>query len=211
MKLVYLKKINSTQLYIKEYIKYNKNTNNICFYTYLQENGLGSQNNLWEGINGNLFFSFVIPINDLPKDLLLQSCSIYFAYILKEIFRNEGSKVILKWPNDFYINKNKIGGLITNKVGDKLICGIGINFIKTKSFDGYLDININKEELLKKYFNKLENYPTWKQIFSKYKLEFHSNKLFFTNINNEKISLEQAVLNDDGSLNINNKKVYSLR
>jgi BirA family biotin operon repressor/biotin-[acetyl-CoA-carboxylase] ligase len=211
MKLKYLKEVDSTQTYIKEYIKQNNEISNICFYTYNQTSGLGSQNNIWEGEKGNLFFSFSVFLENLPVDLPLQSASIYFSYILKEVLAELGSNVILKWPNDFYIDTNKIGGVITNKINKRLICGIGLNLNKTLSFDGKLDIYIDKELLLKKYFDKLENYISWKQIFSKYKLEFHHNKLFYTNINNVKISLENAILNDDGSLTINNKKVYSLR
>ena len=211
MKIIYLKKVDSTQKYLKEYLVNNDNISDICFYSYCQTEGKGSQNNTWEGTNGNLFFSFVVSLDSLPLDLPLQSCSIYFAYLLKDILSNQGSNIVLKWPNDFYINKNKIGGVITNKYKNYLLCGIGLNIIETKSFAGCLDIDINKEELLKQYFIKLKVYPTWKQIFSKYKLEFHQNKIYFTNINNKKISLENAFLNDDGSLNINNKKVYSLR
>jgi len=209
MKLHYLEKVKSTQIYAKEYLNNNEDSD-ICFYTYNQTSGLGSQNNTWEGENGNLFFSFIICIKDLPKDLPLQSASIYFAYILKELLTEQGSSLILKWPNDFYLQQ-KIGGLITNKINDKLICGIGLNIVKTKSYSEVLDIDINKKELLKLYFNKLELYPSWKQIFSKYKLEFHLNKKYFTKINNEKLSMKDATLNEDGSLNINNKKVYSLR
>ena len=211
MKLIYLEKVQSTQTYIKNYLQNINKEENICFYTFEQISGLGSQNNKWEGKKGNLFFSFSVDINKLPKDLPLQSVSIYFAYILKELLSNKKSNVFLKWPNDFYIKNNKIGGLITNKYKNMLICGIGINIEKTNNFDGYLDILINKKELLIEYFEQLEFYPSWKQIFSKFKLEFHHNKSYFTNINKQKVSLKDVSLNDDGSLNINNKKVYSLR
>jgi len=192
-------------------LKCNENITNICFYTFDQIMGIGSQNNKWEGKDGNLFFSFIVSLDDLPSDLPLQSISIYFAYIFKECLSSLGSNLFLKWPNDLYIKNNKICGLITNKYNNKIICGIGLNINKTKTFEGSLDINMNKDELLREYFNQLQCYPSWKQIFSKYKLEFHVNKKYFTNINNEKVSLENAILNEDGSLNINNKKVYSLR
>ena len=211
MKLIYLEEINSTQTYIKEYLKCNKDVTNVCFYTFNQTMGLGSQDNKWEGKEGNLFFSFTIKEDDLPKDLAIQSMSIYFSYILKECLSSLGSQVFLKWPNDLYIKNNKICGLITNKYNNKIICGIGLNINKTKTFEGSLDINIHKEDLLNQYFEQLELYPSWKQIFSKFKLEFHKNKKYFTNINKQKVSLEKVTLNEDGSLNINNKKVYSLR
>jgi BirA family biotin operon repressor/biotin-[acetyl-CoA-carboxylase] ligase len=211
MKLVYLEKVPSTHIYLKEYLKIFVNKNNICFYTFNQTDGLGSQHNKWQGEDGDLFFSFKIDLDDLPNDLPLQSASLYFSYILCEILQIKFSNVYLKWPNDFYINDNKIGGTITNKTNNSLLCGIGLNIINNNKLYGILDIDINKQDLLKKYFNKLEEYPSWKQIFSKYKLEFHRSKNYYVNINISKISLKEAKLNDDGSLNINNKKVYSLR
>jgi BirA family biotin operon repressor/biotin-[acetyl-CoA-carboxylase] ligase len=211
MDIQYIKKVDSTHKYLKNYIKTNKPKKSICFYTFCQTDGIGSRNNEWVGQDGNLFFSFLILQKDLPYDLPLQSCSIYFSFILKEILSQAGSNIKLKWPNDFYIDDNKIGGTITNKIENYLICGIGLNIIPTKIFKAILDIDISKEKILEQYFFYLTKYPLWKQIFSKYKLEFHHNKKYFTHINGKKVSLEDAILNDDGTLTINNKKVFSLR
>jgi len=209
MQIKYLNKVESTQLFLKSYIQTNKQE--ICFYTNNQTNGIGSRDNLWQGEEGNLFFSFAIDEANLPNDLALQSASIYFSYIFKSILEDLGSKIFIKWPNDFYINNDKIGGIITNKVDNFLLCGIGINLKKTKSFKAYLDINIKSEILLKNYFSQLNKFPSWKQIFSKYRLEFYHSKKYYTNINNKKVLLAEASLNNDGSLTINGQKVFSLR
>ncbi len=212
MKLLYIKKLDSTHIYIKEYVLKNQIKDNICIYSNNQENGIASRNNKWIGEEGNLFFSFIIIKKYLPIDLPLQSASIYFSYILKMTLKQLGSNAILKWPNDFYIKNDKIGGTITNMTQEYLLCGIGINLKSNTSFNGYLDIDIiNSEFLLKKYFSNLEKYPSWKQIFSNYKIEFYKNKKYFTNINNELTSLDDVIINDDGSLQINYKKVFSLR
>lgn len=212
MKLLYIKKLDSTHIYIKEYVLKNQIKDNICIYSNNQENGIASRNNKWIGEEGNLFFSFIIIKKYLPIDLPLQSASIYFSYILKMTLKQLGSSAILKWPNDFYIKNDKIGGTITNMTQEYLLCGIGINLKSNTSFNGYLDIDIiNSEFLLKKYFSNLEKYPSWKQIFSNYKIEFYKNKKYFTNINNELTSLDDVIINDDGSLQINYKKVFSLR
>ena len=160
---------------------------------------------------GKSIFSFVLDKNLLPEDLKLQSASIYFSFILKELLKERGSKVWLKWPNDFYIDDKKIGGTITNLSGELIYCGIGINLEFVLEPYGYLDIKINSKQLLKEYFSRLEFYTSWKQIFSKYKVEFSLSKNFKTTINNEKIDLSMAILNDDGSLLIDNKRVFGLR
>ena len=211
MEIYYLKNVNSTQSYIKQYIQSNKFDKPIAFYTNNQLNGIGSGDNTWDGKEGNLFFSFVIAKENLPKDLKLQSLSIYFSFILKDILSSLGSKVWLKWPNDFYIKDKKIGGTITSINGDLIYCGIGLNLYEVDNKYGFLDISINSKKLLKKYFFELERYCSWKSIFSKFMIEFSTGVNFTTNINGNKIRLSCDMLQDDGSLLIDNKKVFSLR
>ncbi|MDD2887941.1 MAG: biotin--[acetyl-CoA-carboxylase] ligase [Aliarcobacter sp.] len=211
MKIIKLREIDSTHRYIKDYIIENGYTEPLCVLCDYQTQGIGSRGNLWLGKEGNLFFSFVVDNSFLPKDLPLQSSSIYFSYILKDILKELGSKVWLKWPNDFYIENKKIGGTITTVSKELLYCGIGINLKEVSEDFGKLDINIDINHMLKSYFLKLEKKIFWKQIFSEFKIEFQHSKKFQTTIDNQKVSLENVALNDDGSIQVNNKKVFSLR
>jgi BirA family biotin operon repressor/biotin-[acetyl-CoA-carboxylase] ligase len=211
MELLYLESVDSTHTYLKEYIKKNGFLKPIAVYTDYQTNGIGSRDNKWKGNKGNLFFSFVINKDSLPNDLAYQSASIYFSFILKEVLQQNGSKLWLKWPNDFYMNDKKIGGTITNLSDDLFYCGIGLNLEYISEEFGYLDIKIDNKNLLEAYFKELEKYISWKQIFSKFQVEFSSNKNYKTTINNEKKSIENAILNEDGSLLIDGEKVFSLR
>jgi BirA family biotin operon repressor/biotin-[acetyl-CoA-carboxylase] ligase len=211
LQIIYLDTIDSTQKYLKEKIAEKKLTPPIAITADYQTNGIGSRENLWESKPGNLFFSFAIAIENLPKDLKLESASIYFSYVLKEILAENGSKVWLKWPNDFYLNEKKIGGTITHIVNSTIICGIGLNLTISPKNHSSLDIIIEKKKLLEDYFLNIEKKVLWKQVFSKYKLEFYKSLDFFTHINNIKFSLSNAILNDDGSLEINGERIYSLR
>ncbi|WP_373070551.1 biotin--[acetyl-CoA-carboxylase] ligase [Sulfurimonas sp.] len=211
MKITYLDSVDSTQTYLKNLIKNSSIELPHAVSADLQTDGLGSRNNSWIGYKGNLFLSFAIKLKDLPKDLKLESASIYFAYILKETLEKEKSNVWLKWPNDFYVGDEKIGGMITNIVSDILICGVGINLVKSPTNFNTLDIDISKSTLLNKYFKNIENFSSWKQIFRKYKLEFYRNQNFFTHNENDKISLSKAELLDDGSIEIDGERIYSLR
>jgi len=196
---------------LKNLIKDNSYELPLAVVADLQTKGVGSRNNSWISKEGNLFLSFALPLTQLPEDLKLESASIYFSYVLKETLEEFGSKVFLKWPNDLYIGESKIGGMITNIVANALVCGVGVNLQKTDDVFGSLDINISKEELLEKYFKNIEKRVLWKQVFSKYKLNFQTNQKFFTHIDGQSVSLSEALLEDDGSLNINGQKVYSLR
>ncbi|WP_026804772.1 biotin--[acetyl-CoA-carboxylase] ligase [Aliarcobacter lanthieri] len=211
MEIIKLKEVDSTQNYIKDYIKVNGYKNPLCIFTTYQTNGIGSRGNSWIGEKGNLFFSFVMKKSDLPQDLPLQSASIYFTYILKIVLKDFGSKVYIKWPNDFYFEDKKIGGAITTTTNELLYCGIGLNLVKVSNDYGNLDIRVDIDELLKIYFDKLDKKILWKQIFSQFKLEFTKSKIFQATIDGIKVSLEKAILNSDGSIQIEDKKVFSLR
>lgn len=179
--------------------------------TDFQTNGVGSRGNKWEGERGNLYFSFCIDENDLPDDLKAISASIYFANLMSSYLKGAGSKIWIKWPNDFYIDNKKIGGVITTKIKSIYICGMGINLKNSPSFANILDIEIKPTDIVYGFIKYLQSKPTWKQIFINYLLEFEKSKKFSTHVNDELMSLKNAVLADDGSVIINGKKVYSLR
>jgi len=176
-----------------------------------QTKGVGSRDNSWEGGEGNLFFSLAISIDTLPKDLPLSSASIYFSFIMKEVLKEHIEDIWLKWPNDLYYKKLKVGGTITKKIDKTLVCGMGINLKKNSNSFEALELNIDAISLLNSYLSRLERYPSWKQIFSLYRIEFAQSKDFFTHINREYKSLKDATLSEDGSLIIDNKRVYSIR
>ncbi|CAA6802133.1 MAG: Biotin-protein ligase [uncultured Sulfurovum sp.] len=173
--------------------------------------GIGSRDNSWEGGEGNLFFSFAVSLEDLPEDLPLSSASIYFSFIMKEIIHKYDESIWLKWPNDLYQESHKVGGTITKKIDNILLCGMGINLQKNSNGFKALNLDVEPIILLKEYLSALEKYPFWKQIFSLYRIEFERSRAYSTHINGEKKSLKNAILSEDGSLIIENKRVYSIR
>jgi len=211
LEIIYFNTLPSTQTYIIEKLQKNEVKLPIAVLAKEQSSGLGSRDNEWSGGIGNFFASIAIDIDMLPKDLPLSSASIYFSFIMKETLNKMGIDVWLKWPNDLYSDNSKVGGIITNKIKNTLVCGIGIN-LKTSQY-GYkfLECNISSEILLKEYIDQLGKYPKWKQVFSDYRVEFELSRKFSVHIGNYKKSLSEAVLCSDGSLLIDEEKVYSLR
>ncbi len=211
LKIIYLESVDSTQIYLKNLLKNKAIDLPYAVSSEYQTFGRGSRDNLWLGTYGNLYLSFAIKLSEIPNDLKIESASIYYAYLLKMTLDEFGSKTWIKWPNDFYIKSLKVGGMITNVVNDTLVCGVGLNLVNSPNDYVKLDISIDKKKLIEKYFTNIEKKMLWKQVFSKYRLEFSLNKKFSTHYNNDKISMENAFLNDDGSITINNERIYSLR
>jgi len=211
LELLCFNSLESTQTYLLKALKTKKISTPICIMAKEQTAGIGSRENSWEGGEGNLFFSFAVSLDDLPKDLPLASASIYFSYIMRQIISKYQSAIWLKWPNDLYYNSDKIGGTITKKVDNILLCGMGINLQKNSNGFKALNLNVAPIFLLQEYLLALEKYPSWKQIFSQYRIDFERSREFFTHIDGVEKSLKDAILSEDGSLIINNKRVYSIR
>ena len=201
----------STQRYLVDALKENKITAPAAVICKEQTDGIGSRENQWEGMEGNFFASIAVPLSLLPEDLPLASASIYFSFLMKQVLQKEAKSVWLKWPNDFYTESKKAGGTMTQKVGDILVCGMGINLKTAREPYGALSLKTDAPEVLERYLQVLEKFPKWKQVFSEYRVEFEKSKGYSVHIENRRKSLENAQLCEDGSLLIEGKKVYSLR
>lgn len=55
MEIRYLKSVDSTHSYLKNYIKEHGFENSLCIVTRNQTSGIGSRGNSWIGKEGNLF------------------------------------------------------------------------------------------------------------------------------------------------------------
>jgi len=158
-----IESVNSTNNFAKEYIKTQTTKKNVCINAYEQFSGKGQRENTWLSEKGkNLSFSVIhFPKNVLPTEqfIISQAVSVAIITVLSQFTNN----FKIKWPNDIYFNKKKIGGiLIENSISGKniqsSIIGIGLN-INQLSFDKLLPnpislVNIinaetNLEDLLK--------------------------------------------------------------
>ena len=207
----YLDECDSTQTALIEGIKATAIKPPYAIVAKSQSKGVGSRGNSWESQNGNLYFSFCVDKSALTADLPEISASIYFAYLMKIYLSQMGSKVWLKWPNDFYLDDKKIGGVMTNKIGNIYVCGMGINLVSSPDYSDVLDISVSPNSLVNGFCEILEMKYSWKEILSKFFVEFEKSKNFSSHVDGQIISLETAVLCNDGSIEINGKKVYSIR
>ncbi len=211
MEIISFESLPSTQLYLIEQVREGRITDPVAVITKEQTDGVGSRQNSWEGRDGDFFSSVALRLDDMPDDLPIQAASIYFAYIMKESLAKLDSEVWLKWPNDLYTDQGKVGGIVTQKLKDFLVVGIGVNLRKNKNGYSSLSTDISALILLNIFLEELEKYPKWKQILSKYSVEFEQHRASFFHHNGAEMSLERAQLCDDGSLLINRERIYSLR
>ena len=133
-----------------------------------QSKGRGRYGRKWISLKGNIFVSF---FNELNKsNLSIDAITKINCTLVKKLLSKFTSKKILfKKPNDLFIDKKKISGilqeiiLINNK--KFLITGIGINIIKSPNIKNYPATNL--QEITKKSISKLKVEKKLKQIFEK--------------------------------------------
>ena len=103
-------------------------------WAHEQTDGIGQRGNHWVcEKNKNLTFSLILKPTFLPSAdqfMLTKTLSLGVCDMLTQALPSH--KVHIKWPNDIYVDGNKICGILTsNKVlNNRLsvaICGIGIN------------------------------------------------------------------------------------
>lgn len=250
MRFIWTQSMPSTQVWLADYIRNNDLDSIIVVATKEQTNGIGSRANTWDKVSCGLYLSCAMPIALLPQDLPRQSGSIYFGQILLELFEEFHNDLWLKWPNDFYLQDDKVGGLITQYIKGFVIFGVGLNIfsedrasllqsIQKDSMESisteilsqiikkilhFLSFNIVELPLQKNIDTTLhgitcnaflQNNMTWYEVFNRYKQNFSKNHRFYTHINEDgytyKVSLQNALLQNDGSIVLHDKILYSLR
>ena len=201
----------STQRWLTEAIRRGEVTEETAVIALEQSDGVGSRENRWIGYPGNFFASIALKEEALPGDLPLPAASIYFAFLMKKVLMKDHPELWVKWPNDLYLGKKKAGGVLTRRLKDFFIVGIGINLKKSEKNFASLETELSPMILLDMYLKRLERLPKWKELFREYRLEFEKSRGFSAQGNGESVPLENAQLMEDGSIVVNGERMVSLR
>jgi BirA family biotin operon repressor/biotin-[acetyl-CoA-carboxylase] ligase len=124
-----------------------------------QTAGRGRYGRTWQSPKGNLYMSLVLP--DMGKN------TPYIAFLTAVAVADSlpDFNVSLKWPNDVLLDGKKLAGILVEKVGDKVIVGIGVNIISnptenvlypTASLEGRLRPMTVAKRILLQYNTLLE-------------------------------------------------------
>ena len=118
-----------------------------CVYADTQTKGRGTHGRTWVSDKGNLFGSIFFPLEDNypPFNEFSIINSIIISDVIKHFCYKEN--VNLKFPNDVFVNRKKICGVLqeTITLGNRkfLIIGIGVNIVSNPDInDEYQATNI---------------------------------------------------------------------
>ncbi|AMM54177.1 biotin--[acetyl-CoA-carboxylase] ligase [Pyrococcus kukulkanii] len=132
-----------------------------------QTKGRGRLNRKWISPEGGLWLSVVlkpkVAPQDIPKIVFLGAIGV--VRTLEEL----SIPGRIKWPNDVLVNFRKISGILTEKVGEKVILGIGINVNNNTPENGIAVKNVLGKEVSLVHVFKilLENLDELYEIYLK--------------------------------------------
>lgn len=131
--IITIDKLESTQSYLIELSNKSELQEGVVVNALSQFKGVGQFENKWESEDGkNLTFSLLLKpcfLNPCDQFLLTQVLSLAISDFL---FTQTNKPIYIKWPNDIYIGKNKICGILVNNqlfgaTFENSFCGIGLN------------------------------------------------------------------------------------
>ncbi len=145
--IIYLDSADSTNRILKN----GDYADRTLIYTFNQTNGRGRSGKDWfTGANKGIALSVLLKNDfaDLQSIWLVFCCSIALVELLNE-FSIDGCWI--KWPNDIYVGKKKISGILTESVwsagkNEKTIIGIGFNV--NEKIDDIYGYNKNATSIL---------------------------------------------------------------
>jgi BirA family biotin operon repressor/biotin-[acetyl-CoA-carboxylase] ligase len=134
-KIIHYQNIDSTSTYLKK--RHSDFPEGVVIWADTQTAGRGRSYRKWESPSGKgLYFSLLLKPQIQPKSIPLLSLMACLAVKRAiEICANEMSlekqNLDIKWPNDIYINKKKIGGILLESIfyenSVDIILGVGLN------------------------------------------------------------------------------------
>ena len=137
-------KINSTNDTAIRIIKKTNNKSGIVI-TRNQKKGKGQYGKKWISYNGNLFVSIFFSLNKIELSLT-QLTKVNCLLVKKLIMQFYKGNITIKKPNDLFINKKKISGILQETLLKSnetfIIVGIGVNLVKSPTIAKYPTTNI---------------------------------------------------------------------
>lgn len=198
--IIKLNETESTNLTLNNLSKNKALENGTVLISNIQTQGKGQRNNYWESEPyKNLTFSIFYKNLNIHIDkqfYISMAVSLGIIDFLKDL----KIYATIKWPNDIYVNNDKICGILIenniskNKISSTII-GIGLNvnqtsFLKTTKNASSLKLILNKEfsleDLLPLLLNKIQKRTSeiFNNNFKKIKIDY-LNKLYLFNVFNK--------------------------
>lgn len=132
MKIITLKRVSSTEDYIRKILKKQQKTrDDAVVIAQVQKNGRGTKGRDFSSLKGGVYLSY-LRFHDSFKAADAFKLNAGFSVAVVKTLLAFGIKSGVKWPNDVYASGKKISGMLINNCVkgeylDYTIVGIGVN------------------------------------------------------------------------------------
>ena len=172
MKTFFFDSIHNTQEFALE----EQNNEPVLVISFHQEKGKGTSSRSWLNADQSLACSFAFnkADNQLNETLIPLLSGLCFTEVLSEL------PIFLKWPNDLIVNDLKVGGILVERVEEKICIGIGVNYFwknPNVPHAGALFDEVQKEELIKEHAIKWAEKVYESMTKNSFSLESYKAKL----------------------------------
>lgn len=101
-----------------------------------QDAGKGRQGRQWQSLVGNFFGSTLVQLRsgDPPAPSLALAAGL--ALIEAADTAAPGRDLMLKWPNDLMLDGAKLGGILLERSGERVVAGFGVNLAVSPAIEG---------------------------------------------------------------------------
>ena len=101
-----------------------------------QDAGRGRQGRAWVGESGNFFASTLVSLGGTDPPAASLSLAAGLALIEAVDVAAPGNPLMLKWPNDLVLGTAKLGGILLERSGDRIVAGFGLNLGTAPRIEG---------------------------------------------------------------------------
>ena len=101
-----------------------------------QSSGKGRQGRQWQSLDGNFAGSTLIRLRDGDPPPATLALAAGLALIEAVDAAAPDRALQLKWPNDLMLDGAKLGGILLERAGDRIVAGFGLNLAAAPAIEG---------------------------------------------------------------------------
>ena len=169
----YFESTESTNTSALQRIKADSNLDNVLILTAQQTAGRGRGNHRWHADSGALTFSLIKHFPELKGNALTAMGLVTGIAVAEALEPWLPQSVQLKWPNDIFLRRKKLGGILIETIQESpqtLVIGIGINVnnslanapadiaSQSTSITDVIDTDVSLTDVLIAILRQLENF-----------------------------------------------------
>jgi len=102
----------------------------------VQDAGRGRQGRDWQSATGNFHGSTVVNLRPSDPPPATLALTVGVALIRAVEASAPATGLMLKWPNDLMLGPGKLGGILLERAGDRVVAGFGVNLASAPSIAG---------------------------------------------------------------------------